>query len=177
MKRDLRHNDIGGFITRARKLDVRPFSDQGEDAAGSGQVFGGDVTPDPGSDGGGFGPDGSEQFACGVRGTEVRAVPGEQPAGQQLAEYGADGGGVGLEGVADLGAEVLGCLRGVGGDGGAQGNLLGEGDAVPKQDVLPSVLFSFGGLPTPPLGYPGHTPHGITLESGRWIRAQAARFR
>ncbi|KJY17345.1 hypothetical protein VR44_40015 [Streptomyces katrae] len=65
------------------------------------------------------------------------AVCGELLPCQQLVESDADVGGIGLEGAVDLGDEVMRCLGGVGGDGGAQGgDLLGEGEAVSGQGVL-----------------------------------------
>ncbi|MGX1025709.1 hypothetical protein RKD38_000390 [Streptomyces ambofaciens] len=64
------------------------------------------------------------------------AVGDEQLLGPQLVERGADAGRIRLEGVLDLGEEIVRRLRGVGGDGGAQGDLLLERGAVPGQDVL-----------------------------------------
>ncbi len=66
----------------------------------------------------------------------MRAVRYEQLLGQQLVESGADVGRIGLEGALDLGDQIVRRLRGVGDEGGAQGDLLLERDAVPGQDVL-----------------------------------------
>ncbi|GAA1709441.1 hypothetical protein GCM10009680_58010 [Streptomyces yatensis] len=66
----------------------------------------------------------------------MRAVRDEQLLGQQLVESGADVGRIGLEGALDLGDDVVRRLRDVGGECGAQGDLLLESDAVPGQDVL-----------------------------------------
>lgn len=118
------------------KLRVGALGDQGEDAAGGGQVLGGYPAPGAGGDGGGLRADGGEQLAPRIRGAKVRAVSDEQLLGHQLVEGGADAGRIGLEGALDLGDEIVRRLRSVGGDGGAQGDLLLERGTVPGQDVL-----------------------------------------
>ncbi|MFE4177264.1 hypothetical protein ACFRR7_35380 [Streptomyces sp. NPDC056909] len=60
----------------------------------------------------------------------------EQLLGQRIVESGTDAGRIGLEVALDLGDEIAGRPRGAGGEGGAQGDLLLERDAVPGQDVL-----------------------------------------
>jgi hypothetical protein len=119
-----------------RKLRVGALGDQGEDAAGGGQVFGRYLAPDAGADGGGLRADGGDQLAPCIRGAKARAIRDEQLLGQQLVESGADIDRIGLEGAPDLGDEIVRRLRGVGGDGGAQGDLLLERGAVPGQNVL-----------------------------------------